>query len=89
MKGNLAQFGKKVKKNEQKSDRKNKRDRRSAYDVTLRRVRINFVAVENRYVLRFRYAAWKAHELYYIVVRGMLGCTTFFHIISYTARLSG
>jgi hypothetical protein len=32
------------------------------------------------------YPAYKAHASYYIVICGMSGCTTFFDIVSKTAR---
>jgi hypothetical protein len=53
-------------------------------NVTLRRVRATIVALEKQYVLYIlsvcilRYPAHNAHAPYYIVVRGLSGCTIFF-----------
>jgi hypothetical protein len=64
-------------------------------NATLRRVCINIVAVEKQEVLYILsvcvcglcYSARKAHALCYIVIYDLSGCTTFFYIISQTARL--
>jgi hypothetical protein len=67
------------------------------YKETLRRVHITTVAIEKLQVLNIMnvclyhcliYAAGKAHAPCYIVVCGLSGSTTFFHIISQAAWFS-
>jgi hypothetical protein len=58
------------------------------YKVTLRRVRVTTVAVEKQRVLyilcvcSLSYPARKAHAPCYILICGLSGPTSFFHIIS-------
>jgi hypothetical protein len=64
------------------------------YKVTIRRVRVTIVAMENHKYYKFwvcvcslSYPACNAHVPYYIVICGGLsGCTVFFYVISPTAR---
>jgi len=59
------------------------------YNVTLKRVRITIVAVQNQTYYIFRvcvyslsYLARRAHASYYIVICGVPGCIMIIHIIS-------
>jgi hypothetical protein len=55
------------------------------HDVTMRCIRLNIVAMEKQYVLHtlsLNYPAYNAHALYYVVIFGLSGSATFFHIVS-------
>jgi hypothetical protein len=53
---------------------KKKQDWQCKYNVTLRRVRLTIVAVENQYyIFCLSYPASKAHSPYYIVICGLSG----------------
>jgi len=65
-------------------------DRQCTYNVTIRRVRVTIIAVENNVYLLFWVCfciivnvARKAHEPYYIVICGLYGCSIYFHIITW------
>ena len=69
-----------------------KRDRQWD-NVTLRRLRVTTVAVGKLKYYTFRvsslsYPARKANAPYHFAICALLGSTTFFHTISYTARFS-
>jgi hypothetical protein len=66
-----------------------KQDRHCTYYVTLRRIPLTILAVDNQYVLQiqsvcfsFSYLTYKMHEPYNIVTCGVSGSTNIFHVNS-------
>jgi hypothetical protein len=70
--------------------REKKEDRQCTYDVTMRRVRVTFVAVEKQYVLHIlgvqcvfeASVIQHAMRMRNIIICCLAGCTVFFHFIS-------